>query len=146
MALVSAVLLCAAPVAAQETFKQVWVTQADSGEVIRGRIVELSRESMALLTPDNRRVELPIDRVLRIETRGDSLKNGAAIGAAVMGGMVLLACHESGCLPFVATDVAVGAVLGAGIDALNGGRTAIYIRPATAATSRKAAVQFKLRF
>jgi len=74
LALLPLVCLLASPASAQDTFKQVWVTQSDSGEVLRGRIVELSRESLAILTPDNRRVEMPLDRVLRIEARGDSLK------------------------------------------------------------------------
>src|SRR5688572_26436911 len=95
LTLLAAVFL-AAPASAQETFKQVWVTQSDSGDVVRGRMVELSRESLVLLTADNRRVEMPIDRVLRIEARGDSLKNGAAIGAGVMVGLTLLGCAGLG--------------------------------------------------
>ena len=63
--------------------KQVWITQADSGDIVQGRLVSLSPDSLALLTPDNRRVDIPLDRVLRVETGGDSLKNGAAIGALV---------------------------------------------------------------
>src|SRR3954465_6258037 len=93
LALLPLVCLLASPASAQDTFKQVWVTQSESGEILRGRIVQLSQESLAILTPDNRRVEMPLDRVLRIEARGDSLKNGAAIGAAVLGGRSLLGCQ-----------------------------------------------------
>ena len=76
----------------REAYKQVWVTQSDSGEVLRGRMLRLSGETLALLTPDNRRVEVPLDHVLRIEVHGDSLKNGATIGAIVMGGLTGIGC------------------------------------------------------
>lgn len=147
LTLLAAVFL-AAPAAAQETFKQVWVTQADSGDVVRGRMVELSRESLVLLTPDNRRVTVPIDRVLRIEGHGDSVKNGAAIGAGVMAGLALLTCAGVGdaggfCLRAATAQTAFGALMGAGIDALNGGRSTLYKREAPAKT---VGVAFKLKW
>ena len=138
-------LFLAAPVSAQETFKQVWVTHSDSGEVVRGRLLELSRESLVLLTPDKRRVEMPIDSVLRIEGHGDSLKNGAGIGAAIMGGLTLLGCVAGGdgafCARAAAINIGFGALLGAGIDALNGGRSTLYKREAPA---KSASVGLKL--
>ena len=144
------VLALAAPAAAQDTFKQVWVTQSSSGEVVRGRIVDLSPESLTILTADNRRVDMPLDRVLRIEARGDSLKNGAAIGAIVLGGMAALLCGEYGgggeCVAGVALDAGIGALIGAGVDALNGGRSTLYSRPAAAPAGHSAAVKFKLKF
>jgi hypothetical protein len=141
-------VLLAVPAAAQETFKQVWVTQSDSGDVVRGRMVELSRESLVLLTADNRRVEMPIDRVLRIEVRGDSLKNGAAIGAGVMVGLTLLGCAGLGdgggyCARAAAINTVFGAVIGVGIDALNGGRSTLYKRTAP---GKSAGVAFKLNW
>lgn len=147
LSLLVAVFL-AAPVSAQETFKQVWVTQSDSGDVVRGRLVELSRASLVLLTPDNRRVEMPIDSVLRIEARGDSLKNGAAIGAGVMAGLTLVGCAglvDGGgyCARAAAINTVFGAVLGAGIDAMNGGRSTLYKRePPAKVTS----VAFRVRW
>ena len=144
------VLALAAPAAAQDTFKQVWVTQSSSGEVVHGRIVDLSPESLTILTADNRRVDMPLDRVLRIEARGDSLKNGAAIGAVVLGGLMALFCGEAGgggqCVTGVAVDAGIGALIGAGIDALNGGRSTLYSRPAAAAAGTSAGVKFKLKF
>ena len=145
LTLLAAVFL-AVPVAAQDTFKQVWVTQSDSGDVVRGKIVELSRDSLVLLTPDNRRVMMPIDSVLRIEGHGDSLKNGAGIGAAIMGGLTLLGCTATGaafCARAAAFNIGFGALLGAGIDALNGGRSTLYKREAPA---KSASVGFKLRW
>lgn len=145
-------VLLAAPVSAQERHRQVWVTQSDSGDVVRGRMVELSGQTLALLTTDNRRIEVPLDRVLRIETRGDSLKNGAIIGAAIMGGLGLLGCqalsHGGQCATASILNAAMGAMIGVGVDALNAGRTAIYVKPsASAASSAPAArVQFRLKF
>jgi hypothetical protein len=140
-------LVVASPVTAQDRFKDVWVTQSDSGEIVRGRLVELSGSSLAILTPDNRRVEMPIDKVLRIEAHGDSLKNGALIGAAVMGGMTILACQGftggSQCLVGIAFNTGFGALIGMGIDAANGGRSTLYRRAPPAKT---AGIGFRLRF
>ena len=150
LASIIVVLALAAPAAAQDTFKQVWVTQSSSGEVVRGRIVDLSPESLTILTADNRRVDMPIDHVLRIEARGDSLKNGAAIGAVVLGSLVALYCGEAGggaqCIAGVAVDAGIGALIGAGVDALNGGRSTLYARPASAPAGHTAALKFKLKF
>ena len=146
--------MLAAPASAQETYKQVWVTQADSGDVVQGRMLRLSGETLAILTPDNRRVDLPLDRVLRIEIHGDSLKNGATIGAVILGGLTTISCAlQSGsagqCATAVVLNTALGGVIGAGIDAANGGRTTIYSKPAAptaAAPGPRAGVQFRLRF
>ena len=151
-------LLLAGPAAAQEKLQQVFVTQSDSGEVLRGRLVTLSPASLALLTGDNRRVEIPLDRVLRVETHGgDSLKNGAAIGAAVFGGLVLATCASWGgggeCIAAGVFDAGLGALVGAGIDAMVG-RSAIYSRPAAATASKgatgdrgkAASIGFRVRF
>jgi hypothetical protein len=151
LASIMIVLALAAPAAAQDTFKQVWVTQSSSGEVVHGRIVDLSPESLTILTADNRRVDMPLDRVLRIEARGDSLKNGAVIGALVLGTVVALTCAEvsdsgGGCITAVALDAGMGALIGAGLDALNGGRSTLYARPASAPAGHAASVKFKLKF
>ena len=149
LALLPLVCLLASPASAQDTFKQVWVTQSESGEILRGRIVQLSQESLAILTPDNRRIEMPLDRVLRIEARGDSLKNGAAIGAAVLGGLSLLGCQGANvgqCAAIVGINTGMGALIGAGADALNGGRSVLYRRPAAAPGAKAVGLNFKLRF
>jgi hypothetical protein len=144
-------LAAASPAAAQDGFKDVWVTQADSGEVVRGRIVDLSTDSLSILTPDNRRVQLPLGRILRIEARGDSVKNGAIIGAAVMAGLSLFACQglDSGgaqCVTAAAVNIAFGGAIGAGIDAMNGGRSTLYSRPAPIKPATAGGVQVRLRF
>jgi hypothetical protein len=134
----------------RDKYKQVRVTQTRSGEELKGEILELSAQSLAILV-NNRRVEVPLDDVLRIEIRGDSLRNGAAIGAAILGGLSLLTCqgYESGgaCVVGAAVNLGLGAIIGAGVDALNGGRTTIYSKPAAAGSPGPTArVAFKLRF
>jgi hypothetical protein len=158
IAVVLAVVVTSGPASAQEKLKQVWVMQTDSGDVVRGSLVELSPASLAVLTRDSRRVEIPMDRVLRIETGGDSLKNGAAIGAVVLGGLVLATCASwdggGDCIVAAAVDAGVGALIGAGVDAMIDGRTAIYSRaasqPAAKAAStdkgKTASIGFRIRF
>ena len=143
-------LAAVSPAAAQERFKDVWVTQSDSGEIVRGRIVDLSGESLGILTPDHSRVDVPLARILRIEGHGDSLKNGAAIGAAIMGGLSLAACQGvsrgSQCATVLLFNTAFGGLTGAGLDALNGGRSTLYSRPAARSPGKTADVKFRLRF
>jgi hypothetical protein len=80
------------------------------------------------------------DQVTRVERRGDSLKNGALIGAGVgaLPALSLLgACSDevlSTCESDMALIVAISAgvygLLGAGIDAMIVGRTTVYRGPA----------------
>ncbi|MEO6238708.1 MAG: hypothetical protein ABIQ52_17060 [Vicinamibacterales bacterium] len=134
-------LLMPAPARAQagpgsrpHTGEDVIVTQSTSGQEIRGHIVELSATTLALLV-NGQRVEVPIDRVLRIDARHDSVKNGAAIGALSLGGLSALGCFAtvgttSGiCVTSTALNAGLGALAGAGIDALHKGRTTIYSKP-----------------
>lgn len=140
----------APPAFAQDHSKDVWITQADSGEVLRGRMVDLSGESLSLLTADNRRIEVPLDHVLRIEARGDSVKNGALIGAAVMGVLGAVGClsvvGDSRCVTPVVFNTIFGGLAGAGIDAANHGRSTLYSRPSAATAGKTAGVQFRVRF
>ena len=61
------------------------MTQSVSGEELQGYLLELSPTTLAMLV-NGKRVEMPIDSVLRIDGRRDSVKNGAAIGAAILQG------------------------------------------------------------
>lgn len=142
-------LVAASPAAAQDRFKDVWVTHSGSGEIVRGRIVDLSGDSLAILTPDHRRVEMPLGSVLRIDAHGDSLKNGAGIGAAVMAALMLAPCASLSageCARIAPFQIGLGALIGAGIDALNGGRSTLYRRAAAASPGKTTGVQFRLRF
>jgi hypothetical protein len=117
----------AAPVVGEEVF----VTHTGSGQPVRGRLIELSPNSLAMLV-DGRRVEVPIDEVLRIDARGDSVKDGAIIGAAVWGGLTAFSCaaieDAEYCVTAMVINTGIGALIGAGIDALHKGRTPIYIK------------------
>lgn len=125
--------------------EEVIVVHAGSGQELRGRLLELSSTSLGILV-DGHRVEVPIDDVLRIDGRKDSLKNGTLIGLGVFGGLALLSCPELSspgwCAYGVAINGVLGAALGAGIDALHKGRSPIYIKPAKSG----GALQVKLRF
>src|SRR5829696_5969636 len=99
--------------------EEVIVTQSTSGQEIRGHIVELSSTTLAMLV-NGQRIEVPIDRVLRIDGQNDSVKNGAAIGATTMGGLAALGCFStlgaSGiCLTSAVFYTGLGALAGAGI-------------------------------
>ncbi|MEX2273071.1 MAG: hypothetical protein WD690_16485 [Vicinamibacterales bacterium] len=115
----------------------------DRGVEIRGKLLRLDmREAVLLVGDQERRFDLA--KVRRIEKRGDSLKNGALIGAAfgLLGGLLIGALGTCEPPPGVVTNcedaspIAIGVVggllygaVGAGIDALIRGRTVLYQAP-----------------
>ena len=111
--------------------EEVFLTHTGSGQIVRGRLIELSPTSVAMLV-DGRRVDVPIEDVLRIDVQGDSVKDGAIIGAGVMVGLTGLSCAavaDAGyCVTALIFNTGIGALVGAGIDALHKGRTPIYIK------------------
>lgn len=125
--------------------EDVIVIQSESGEELHGRLLDLSAASLAILV-DGRRVDVPIDNVLRIDARTDSVKNGAIIGAAVAGGLVGLACAGADgrgeCVVAAILDAGFGALVGAGIDALHKGRTPIYIKPGKSASTMQVKISW----
>lgn len=119
------------------TSEEVIVTQSASGQEVRGYLVQLSATTLAILV-DGTRVEIPLESVLRIDGQHDSVKNGAAKGAVVMGGLSALGCSQTVASGAVCVTTAIlytgfGALMGAGIDALHRGRTTIYSKPAAVA-------------
>ena len=58
------------------------MTQSTSGTEVRGRIVELSPTTLAMLV-DGKRVDMPMNTVLRIDAPTDAVKDGAFIGGGV---------------------------------------------------------------
>jgi hypothetical protein len=122
----------AKPAPPLRTSEEVIVTQSTSGQELRGFLVELSPTTLALLV-DGTRVDVPLERVLRIEGRNDSVKDGAAYGAAIGGGLTALTCAQGlelqYCVPAAVFYAGLGALAGAGIDALHKGRTTIYSKP-----------------
>jgi hypothetical protein len=135
--------------------EEVIVTQSASAQELRGFLVELSSTTLAMLV-DGKRVEVPMEGVLRIDGRNDSVKNGAAIGASVMGGLSALVCAQEYvggalCVTNAIMYVGLGALVGAGVDALHKGRTTIYSKPssvslAVAPAGKGATAQLRLRW
>jgi hypothetical protein len=110
---------------------EVYVTDHE-GRVTRGRLIELDRHRLALTTSEGPR-SFTVNDVRKIERRGDSLKNGAIIGALVGILPAILSLQgSSGDLSagetalWVLGGVAVYSALGVAVDALIVGRTTVY--------------------
>jgi hypothetical protein len=100
------------------------VTASDT-QPIRARLAEITPESLVLDGNDGR-VRLPLAAVQRVDRVGDSVWNGAAIGAA-LGGVSALAAMAKACSNANCSDTSasldprttlLGALAGAGIGAL----------------------------
>jgi len=116
----------------------------DAGGETTGRLLRLEPDSLVLLV-DGQERRLEASRVRRLDKRGDSLKNGAYIGAAAGFLLGLLFATAEGCSDaevaagegcfgdksaFVAYSTGIYAAIGVGIDALHVGRTTLYAAPA----------------
>ena len=113
----------------------------DTGVETSGRLLGLDPDSLVLLVGGaERRFEAA--RVRRIQKRGDSLRNGALIGAIVGGVMGLVGAGISDCpgdnpggscpgtrAALFLFSTGVYAAIGTGIDALVPGRTTLYEAP-----------------
>ena len=148
-------LLCAGgtPVEAQEVASSldqlaVLVKPGDTitvvevnGRATTGRIGKLSRDALILVTPAGPRQLGEVDVATISQRRGDSLKNGAIIGAVAGtayfvtaaallrdsdGGDVIIPTAIAGGVLFAG----MGAAAGVGIDALISRRQVIYQKPA----------------
>ena len=174
-ACVLAMVLAAAPVAAQEplpavpaganmaVFSTVFVHDG-RGSQIKGKLLRLDDESiLVLVNGQERRIELA--NIWKVEKRGDSLRNGAITGAIVGLGLGALAMGMSECrkpaggygscgvaprLAIVAVSTGVYASIGTGIDAVIQGRTTLFQRPTMAGAARsggrRTAVGFTVRW
>jgi len=98
----------------------------------RGQLLQLGPDSLTMLEQGTRH-EIRLADITRIEARGDSVKNGAIIGAIVLGSWCALICpqgldgYSNGQLPYIlGVNIALGAAVGAGIDGMHVGRTTIY--------------------
>ncbi len=108
----------------------------DAGVETSGRLLQLNPDSLVILVGGaERRFEAA--RVRRIQKRGDSLRNGALIGAIVGAALGLAAAGISDCsgggsscpgsrVTLVLVSTGVYAAIGTGIDALVVGRTTLY--------------------
>jgi hypothetical protein len=136
------------------TISPVYVRNINGAE-IRGQLLRLGPDTLSLLDEGTVR-DVRLADVARIESRGDSVKNGAIIGAAILGGWCALICPQgldgyAGQFAYVlAINTALGAAIGAGIDAMHVGRTTIYqpleVQPGRRSTGVKAYLSKRLRF
>ena len=124
----------------------VYVTD-DTGKETEGRLLRLEQDSVVILAGQIER-SFEAQHVWRIQKRGDSLKNGAVIGAVVGAAFGLLAAGISDCpalhrscpgfrvaVPMLSAGTY--AAVGAGIDALFTGRTTLYEAKTNSPPTRK---------
>lgn len=136
-----------------KSVQRVFVHSSASDAELQGRLLEIGPKTLAMIV-NGQRVELPLENVLKIEVPGDSLKNGALIGALVGGLWCALVCgqgldHASQLPAAIGLSAAFWAAVGAGIDAAIPGRTTIYSSPSSRHPARhdaRAGVLFSLRF
>lgn len=150
-----------APVASaqQDSVARLQATDGDNrrhlvrlttGEEVSGRLLQSGAEAVRLLVNGQEQV-IPIDQIARLERSGDSLRNGAVIGAVIAGAWCALVCGQgldsSGQIPIaVAANAGLGALVGAGIDAAHRGRTLLYPRTSPSARVRASGRALSLRF
>jgi len=126
------------------------------GDEARGQLLRLGPDTLTLLEQGTSR-DIPLAAVTRIDARGDSVKNGAIIGAVVLGAWCALVCpqgldgYSNNQLPYIlGVNIALGTAIGAGIDAMHVGRTTIYQQGGPAfgdgPISRRAQLSRRFRF
>jgi hypothetical protein len=121
----------------------------DKGAEHRGQFLRADDVDLVMLVNDNEQL-FKRDSIVRIDRRGDSLKNGAIIGALIGVPWGVLGFMFSG--NYVALLAPIGGymAIGMGLDALHQGRTHVYsgVAKTTAHTpdGRGTSVQFTLRW
>jgi hypothetical protein len=132
-----------------------------SGTETAGKLLRLNPDSLVLLV-DGAERQFESARVARIQKRGDSLRNGAIIGAVVGVAMGILTAGISDCpgdnpgggcpgsrAALFLVSTGVYSAIGVGIDALIPGRTTLYEAPkapSSANRRRSAAVNLSVRW
>jgi hypothetical protein len=133
--------------------ERVIVKVAGPEREFRGRLLRLDSQSLSLQL-DDRRVDFPVDQVLQIDVvRRDSLINGAVFGALYVAACMAWWCQQGldssegqGPLDVVA-GIGMGALMGAGIDALFKKRTTVFRAGGSPGpVPFNAALSFRVRF
>jgi len=134
---VCALAMAAAPASAQSSgfsgvqpkgLPTVYVMDRQ-GQETKGKIVSWTVSAVVLRLDDGATRTFATGEAVRIDLRGDSLKNGALTGAGVglaLGLMMSAACGECDAgftVPMTLATAGVYAAIGTGIDALIPGRT-----------------------
>lgn len=150
----AAVLLFAHTVSAQvdtpQPPKAVIVHDTSSANEWHGVLTHLDAERATIIVGSEQR-QLLLKDVLSIETEGDSVRNGAIIGAIVGTVFCAMVCgqglDDASSYPLVvAANGAMIAAIGASIDAMIPGRTSLYRQPRDRTRSRKPALSWTWRF
>ncbi|MBA3885022.1 MAG: hypothetical protein H0X67_04735 [Acidobacteria bacterium] len=119
----------------------------DQGREWRGRIATLAPDTLSLVMPDRRQMDIGYGNILRIDRPHDSLANGALIGLASGAALGLLAviseenaecdagtffsCGDPSAAEYVVVPAilgGLGAAIGVGIDALISREPNLYLR------------------
>ena len=133
---------------------------SQTGTRVRGRILEVGPDQLVIDTGHTVRA-WSADELHEVRrSSGDSILNGAIVGAAVGGGLTSLLyldneCRgDPACAKAVIVYAAIGAAAGAGIDALiraspliyrgSGGRVSWSVTPAFSVDVRRAGVQLSI--
>jgi hypothetical protein len=134
---VFALVIAAAPASAQSAdfsgvqpkgLPTVYVMDRQ-GQETKGKILSWTDSVVVLRVDDGATRTFKAGEAVRIDLRGDSLKNGALTGAGVglaIGLMMSAACRECGggfTIPMTLATAGIYAAIGTGIDALITGRT-----------------------
>jgi hypothetical protein len=94
----------------------------------RGQLVRVDADQLALLIDDKEPI-FKRDTIRRVQKRGDSLRNGPAIGAIVGAAVDLLAGRMQGCpdcIGVARAQAGIFTAVGTGLDAAVAGRTLLY--------------------
>lgn len=99
-------------------------------EPLVGELLTLDSESLLLLV-NGAEQRLDLKNVARVEVPRDSLKNGAAIGAVVLGAWCAFICgqgldRQGQLLEAVIVNAGLGALIGMAIDKAHGGPRTLY--------------------
>ena len=127
--------------AAPTTFeKGNYFVRTTEGAELHGQLERMDRDSLTLRVGTEPWI-VPMDRVEKVQRRGDSLKNGATIGAVLVGGLFIWPATLAASEPALGGEVAValviggvagGALYGALIDKLISSNHTLYQRPGLA--------------
>jgi hypothetical protein len=114
----------------------------DTGGVERfGQLVRVDPDALVLLV-NGAQVRIPATGIARVRTRGDSLRNGALIGAGIGATLGVYSARFlcDGCVgqqvAFTIYSTAIYAAIGTAFDALHTGRRTVYRRPRSVASVR----------
>lgn len=127
------------------------------GAEYRGKLLRVDDREVTMLVKDHERT-FQRNEIVRIEKRGDSLKNGAIIGAITGAALGLLAAgisdcptpHQASCtgtrIAILVTSVGIYTGVGTGVDAAIRGRTLIYQAPSGSGSRRILGVAYTVRW